>query len=202
MNEILDISKIEAGKLELKPTRFNLKELLENSLSIIADKAAQRRIRLTANIEGLPATITADELRMKQILYNLLANAVKFTGEGGSISLSALIKEGITGIPAKSAPDGRELEISITDTGIGIHRDDFEKIFKPFSQLESSLNRKYPGTGLGLELTRRLVELHGGRVWVESDGPGTGSTFRFTLPYAPGVRPPHSLPLTPRAAHS
>ena len=182
VNEILDISKIEAGRLELRPAEFRLRELLEGSLSIIADKAAKRRIHLTASIEGLPETITADELRMKQILYNLLSNAVKFTEEGGSISLGALVKEGPAGNQTEGAKIARELEVSVTDTGIGIHRDDMEKIFKPFSQLESSLNRKYSGTGLGLVLTKRLVEMHGGRVWVESSGPGTGSTFRFTLP--------------------
>jgi PAS domain S-box-containing protein len=182
VNEILDISKIEAGRFELKPSEFNLKLLVENSLSIIADKALQRGITLTASIEPIPETIFADELRVKQILYNLLSNAVKFTEDGGSISLSARVREGTAGITTAGEPIGREVEISVTDSGIGILREDTEKIFEPFIQRENPLSRKYPGTGLGLGLAKHFVEMHGGRIWVESGGPGTGATFRFVLP--------------------
>jgi len=183
VNEILNISKIEAGKLGLRPSEFNLKRLLENSLSIIADKALQRGITMTASIEPIPETIFADELRVKQILYNLLSNAVKFTEDGGSISMSARVREGTAGEPL-----GREVEISVSDNGIGIHGEDTEKIFEPFIQRENPLSRKYPGTGLGLGLTKHFVEMHGGRIWVESGGPGTGAAFRFVLP-CPAISP-------------
>jgi len=182
VNEILDISKIEAGKLELSPSEFNLKRLLESSLSIIADKARQRRITLTAGIDDIPETITADELRVKQVLYNLLSNAVKFTEDGGSVSLSARVRSGTAEMPAAGEPMGREVEISVADNGIGIPREDAEKIFEPFSRRENQLNSRYPGTGLGLGLSKHFVEMHGGRIWVESGGPGTGATFRFVLP--------------------
>ncbi|MEI7639744.1 MAG: ATP-binding protein, partial [Syntrophus sp. (in: bacteria)] len=188
VNEILDISKIEAGKFELKPSEFNLKRLLENSLSIIADKTLQRRITLTASIDDIPETIFADELRVKQILYNLLSNAVKFTEDGGSISMSARVREGTVGIMTPGEPLDREVEIIVSDNGIGIHREDTEKIFEPFIQRENPLSRRYPGTGLGLGLTKHFVEMHGGRIWVESGGLGTGATFRFILP-SPAISP-------------
>lgn len=187
VNDILDLSKIEAGRLELKPTAIPLKPLLEKSLSIIRDKAEQKRIRLTMEIEAIPKTITADELRLNQIIYNLLSNAVKFTDDGGTICLSARVTSGRGDpVPAEGADIRRELEIDVADTGIGIRQEDLEEIFKPFSQLEDSLSRKYPGSGLGLGLTRNLVGMHGGRVVAESEGLGKGSTFRVTLPLEQG----------------
>jgi len=183
VNEILDVSKIEAGKLELKLSEVDLKLLLEQSLSIIKDNATQRKIELTAKIDEIPKSITADERRVKQAVYNLLYNAVKFTKDGGQICLCARMTTG-TGreISGQTVSLRDEVEISVVDTGIGIRKEDMEKIFEPFSQLESPLNRKYTGTGLGLTLTRNLIEMHGGRIWVDSEGPGKGSVFRFTLP--------------------
>ena len=182
VNQVLDVSKIEAGKLDLHKSEINLKKILEQCLSLM-DKAIARNIHLTANIDQIPKTIIADELRVKQILYNLLSNAVKFTDDGGNICLEARMAVGPEhAIPAEAEPLPREVEISIVDSGIGIRKEDAEKIFNPFSQLENVLSRKYAGTGLGLSLTRSLVEMHGGRIWVDSDGPGKGSTFRFTLP--------------------
>ncbi len=175
VNEILDVSKIEAGKLELNPCEFRLKELLEQSTLIVLEKARERKIDLAVRMDRIPETVVADELRVKQILYNLLSNAVKFTKDGGHISLSART------VPRKDGERG-EVEISVADDGIGIRREDLEKIFEPFSQLESPLSRKFHGTGLGLTLTRNLVEMHGGRIWAESEGLGRGSAFRFTLP--------------------
>lgn len=175
VNEILDVSKIEAGKLELKPSEFNLKALLEQSPAIIMEKAKARNIDLKIQADDIPETFVADELRVKQILYNLLSNAVKFTNDGGTICLGARMIAGVGG-------ERNEVEISVEDDGIGIRKEDLEKIFEPFSQVENSLSRKHPGTGLGLALTRSLVEMHGGRIWVESEGLGNGSAFRFTLP--------------------
>ena len=183
VNDILDVERIEAGKLEIKPSEINLKRLLEESLSIVTDKTIRRKIRLKTRIEEIPETITADELRLKQILYNLLSNAVKFTEEGGSIDLIARVTaESGAATPAGAQNVSREIVISVADTGIGIKQEDMGKIFDPFSQVESSLSRKHAGSGLGLALARNLVEMHGGRLWAESDGPGKGSTFRFTLP--------------------
>jgi len=183
VNDILDLSKIEAGRLELQRSEIQLQLLLEKSLSIIRDKAEEKRIRLTVESDQIPETITADERRLNQIIYNLLSNAVKFTEDGGTICLSARVIAGEgDAIPAESLFIGQELEIRVADNGIGIRKEDLEEIFKPFSQLEGSLSRKYPGTGLGLGLTRNLVEMHGGRMWAESEGLGKGSTFRVTLP--------------------
>jgi len=162
--------------------QINLKKILEQCL-LFMDKAVARNIHLTTDIDQIPETIIADELRVKQILYNLLSNAVKFTDDGGNICLGARTivgPERVTSAETESLP--REVEVSVVDTGIGIRKEDMEKIFDPFSQLESASSRKYPGTGLGLSLTRSLVEMHGGRIWVDSDGPGKGSSFRFTLP--------------------
>jgi signal transduction histidine kinase len=183
VNDILDVSKIEAGKLELKLTRLPLKPLLEESLSIIGARAAHRGIHLAMNIDQIPVTMTADELRLKQILYNLLSNAVKFTGEGGNIALNVRTTTGNDKQETRGgATVGEALEISVVDDGIGILEEDAERIFEPFSQLETSLSRKYRGTGLGLSITRNLVEMHGGRIWMESGGLGKGTAFRFTLP--------------------
>jgi len=182
VNQVLDVSKIEAGKLDLHKSQINLKKILEQCL-LFMDKAVARNIHLTTDIDQIPETIIADELRVKQILYNLLSNAVKFTDDGGNICLGARTivgPERVTSAETESLP--REVEVSVVDTGIGIRKEDMEKIFDPFSQLESASSRKYPGTGLGLSLTRSLVEMHGGRIWVDSDGPGKGSSFRFTLP--------------------
>ena len=180
VNEILDVSKIEAGKLELKKTEINIRQLLEQSLSVMG-KSVHREIHLTASIGEIPDRITADELRLKQILFNLLSNAFKFTEDGGNIRLTAH-NTTTTGVQPDTKAVEKQLEISVIDTGIGIRKEDIEKIFEPFSQLESPLRRKYHGTGLGLALTRSLVEMHGGRIWAESNGPGRGAAFRFTLP--------------------
>jgi PAS domain S-box-containing protein len=183
VNDILDLSKIEAGRLELIRSEIQLHRLLEKSLSIIRDKAEEKKIRLTVEIDQIPETITADERRLNQIIYNLLSNAVKFTEDGGTICLSACVTAARGDkIPAEGPCVRQELQISVADSGIGIRKEDLEEIFTPFSQLEGSLSRKYPGTGLGLGLTRNLVEMHGGRMRAESEGLGKGSTFRVTLP--------------------
>jgi signal transduction histidine kinase len=129
--------------------------------------------------------IQADEKKLRQIIHNLLSNAVKFTPNGGEIHVTAaLLSHGEADSP-KPHTDGEDapsILISIHDTGIGIRKEDLERIFEPFEQVESTSSRKFQGTGLGLSLTRRLVELHGGNIWVESEGLGKGSTFRVVLP--------------------
>jgi signal transduction histidine kinase len=195
INDILDLSKVEAGKMELKRKEVELRTILEHSLIMIKEKALKHGIRLSTRIDGIPDFIQADERKLKQILYNLLSNAVKFTPDGGKICLSAerveasfLPREIVSALRASGdhgQKDGREqkfVQISVSDTGLGLKREDIERIFAPFEQVESSSSRKYQGTGLGLSLTRRLVDLHGGRIWAESEGEGKGSVFRFVIP--------------------
>jgi len=170
INDILDLSKVEAGKLELDPSRVNLPDLLQNSLLMVQEKALQHSIQILIDINGIPHTLEADERKLKQVIYNLLSNAVKFTPEGGKVSITAHIC------------DSSGVEISVSDTGIGILPQDLDRIFSPFEQVENSKSRQYQGTGLGLSLTKKLVQIHGGKIWAESNGEGKGTTFKFTLP--------------------
>jgi signal transduction histidine kinase len=177
VNDILDLSKVESGKLQLELSEFNLSALLNNSLTMIKEKAVKHRITLSFKNNGMPDIMRADERKLKQIIYNLLSNAVKFTPDGGFITLATkMISDSEIRNPKS------EIEISVSDTGVGIKKEDLEHIFKPFEQVESSASRKYQGTGLGLSLTKKLVELHGGRIWAESDGEGKGSVFNFIIP--------------------
>jgi signal transduction histidine kinase len=157
---------------------------------MIKAKAAKTGITLALDLDPeLPPTITADERKMKQIIFNLLANAIKFTPAGGHITLAARLadleqwRRQAPGNPmAEHLRPDRIIRISVSDTGIGIAAEDLQRIFTPFEQVESSVSRKYAGTGLGLSLTRQLVELHHGVIWAESAGPGRGSVFSFLLP--------------------
>ena len=169
INDILDLSKVEAGKMELQPEVFSLSRAIDDVQSIIRDMANKKHLNLQVIVpEDLPE-IYADQVKFKQIMYNLLSNAVKFTPERESITISV-------------SSDDDQFLISAADTGVGIDPEDQEAIFDEFKQLDSSQSRQYEGTGLGLALTKRLVELHGGRIWVESEGLGMGSTFSFTIP--------------------
>lgn len=177
INDILDLSKVEAGKMELQLDEFSLAETMGGIQSTVQDMANKKQLYLQLDIpEGLP-NIYADHIKFKQIMYNLLSNAVKFTPKGGSVVASVSFS-------------GNEFLISVIDTGIGVAPEDQETIFDEFRQVDSSLSRQYEGTGLGLALTKRLVELHGGKIWVESEGNGTGSKFSFVLPY---VKPDTSI---------
>ena len=184
INEILDFSKIEAGKLELEAARFNLRECIETSLDLIAPKTTDKRLELVANIDQtVPKMIIGDITRLRQIILNLLSNAVKFTEEGEIV------------VHVQSSPldaERHELHVTVQDTGIGIPADRMDRLFKSFSQVDSSTTREYGGTGLGLTISKRLSELMGGRMWVESDE-GVGSRFQFTItvqaaPGEPGDR--------------
>jgi PAS domain S-box-containing protein len=170
INDILDLSKIEAGKMALECSAVNLPALLENSLVMVQEKARKHRLGLGLQLRDIPSTLWADERKLKQILYNLLSNAVKFTPEGGSVQLEA---RGL---------DGQGIEIKVRDSGIGLKKADLERIFHPFEQGDNSARRKFQGTGLGLSLTRRMVDLHGGRLCAESEGEGKGSCFTVILP--------------------
>jgi GAF domain-containing protein/anti-sigma regulatory factor (Ser/Thr protein kinase) len=168
INDILDLSKIEAGRMELEVTTFDLPLAIENALLLIRERASRHGIKLDRVIDGRIGDFTGDERKVKQVLVNLLSNAVKFTPEGGQIKVDA------------SLGDSAAI-ISVTDTGIGIAKGDQEAIFEEFRQVGSNYAQKREGTGLGLTLTRKFVEMHGGKIWVESEL-GKGSKFTFTLP--------------------
>ena len=190
INDILDLSKVEAGKLELELGRFDIDDVLANSLSMVKEKAMKHSIRLDLSIPEQLGGVTADERKIKQVMYNLLSNAVKFTPDGGSISVSANKCNGNHPETSQTAAGGNGadgesvqfFELMVEDSGVGIAPEDLERIFNPFEQADGSSSRQYEGTGLGLSLTRQLIELHGGKIWVESSGPGEGSCFRFIIP--------------------
>ena len=171
INDILDLSKIEAGHMELVATSFNLPIALENAITLVRERASRHGLSLELQIDVRLGDFVADERKFKQILLNLLSNAVKFTSEGGKIGV-------------KTVPVADGIEVSVSDTGIGIALEDQELIFEEFRQVGSDYTKKREGTGLGLTLTRKFVEMHGGRIWVQAEL-GQGSTFTFTLPSKP-----------------
>lgn len=180
INDILDLTKVESGKMELELNTFLLRDLLRSSLMLLKEKAMNHNIKVGFEISpGADIEITADERKLKQIMFNLLSNALKFTPDGGSVQVQASMPKGN---PDSLPGEGRFIQISVQDTGIGIKSEDKDRIFNEFTQLETILNKKYQGTGLGLALTKKLIELHGGRIWVESEY-GLGSTFSFIIPF-------------------
>ncbi|MHB8881007.1 MAG: hybrid sensor histidine kinase/response regulator [Thermodesulfovibrionales bacterium] len=200
INDILDLSKVEAGKLELEPSSIILKDVLDAALSLFREKAMKHNLKLSLEMEPeATVEIEADERKFKQIMFNLLSNAVKFTPDGGRVHVAArlvdhsrLMARSNTGSGSEQAsvsnkPDRNFIEVSVSDTGIGIKPGDLPKLFREFTQLESAYEKRFEGTGLGLALTKRLVELHGGNIWVESEF-GTGSTFTFVIPADQGQR--------------
>jgi len=183
INDILDLAKVEAGKLEFTPSSIKIRDVLENSLVMIKEKALKRGIKVTTDLDNIPQSIQADERKLKQILYNLLANAVKFTPTSGSIVLAAKRLTDRDKLPKDMSHSSTSyLQISVEDSGIGLNKQDLERIFESFEQVESSASRQFQGTGLGLSLTKSLVELHNGKIWAESVGEGQGATFSFCIP--------------------
>jgi len=168
INDILDLSKIEAGRMELEAQAFDLPSALDNALTLIRERAARHSIGLEVHVDPRIGEVVADERKVKQVLLNLLSNAVKFTPEGGKITMSAGL-------------NGDAVAVSVADTGIGIAAEDQEAVFEEFRQVGDDYARKREGTGLGLALARRLVELHGGTLSLHSEL-GKGSTFTFTIP--------------------
>ena len=167
LNEILDLSKVEAGQMVLEPSTFSVSSAFEYCLTTVRERATSHAITVTVDVADGVGTIEADELRFKQVVVNLLSNAVKFTPDGGTVSLRAY-------------RDGTDLMVTVTDTGIGVPIEDQERIFESFQQGRRGAPNK-EGTGLGLTLCRRIVWLFGGRMWLKST-PGTGSTFGFSIP--------------------
>jgi signal transduction histidine kinase len=169
INDILDISKVESGKMELDLTEFSLQEAVESSFVMLKEKALKDGITLSINLSPeADVNIVADKRKLKQILFNLISNAVKFTPTGGTVDVHAIRYYDF-------------IQITVADSGMGIKEEDILKLFQPFTQLEPVYTKEFEGTGLGLALSRQLVELHGGRIWVESYV-GTGSRFSFTIP--------------------
>ncbi len=168
INDILDLSKVEAGRMELDLGTFLLQEVLEGSLTMVRERASRHGIAITLESDPQIGLIEADERKVKQILFNFLSNAVKFTPDGGRVEVKTQLVDG-------------EAQVAVKDTGIGISLEDQARIFEEFQQVRQGAATKQEGTGLGLALAKKFVELHGGRIWVESQV-GVGSTFTFALP--------------------
>jgi signal transduction histidine kinase len=168
INDILDLSKVEAGRMDLDLADFDVPMALQNALTLVRERAQRHGIKLTLEVDADVGTFRADERKFKQIMLNLLSNAVKFTPEGGRIGIAARRENG-------------SLAVAVSDTGVGIAPEDQAAVFEEFRQVGRDYTSKAEGTGLGLALTKRFVELHGGTIGVESE-PGKGSTFTFRLP--------------------
>ena len=176
INDILDLAKVEAGRMELEPSDVDVPRLIENALILVRERAAGRGITVAHTVDDRVGTVRGDERKLKQILLNLLSNAIKFTPAGGRIDVTATLRDGA-------------VAVAVRDTGVGIAPEEHEAVFEEFRQVGSS-TAKHEGTGLGLALCRKFVELHGGRIWVESKV-GEGSTFTFTVPHGgPRTGPP------------
>jgi PAS domain S-box-containing protein len=176
INDILDLSKVESGKMELDLNSFPLRESLDASMVLLREKALKGGLEFKLELAPeADVLIVADQRKLKQILFNLLSNAVKFTPTAGSVEVSA-------------RRDGDFIEVTVADTGIGIREEDIPKLFQAFTQLESVYTKGFEGTGLGLALTRQLVEMHGGRIWVKSEF-GKGSRFSFSFPISQADAP-------------
>jgi signal transduction histidine kinase len=168
INDILDLSKVEAGRMELELSTFELAAAITNAMTLVRERAQRHGIVLGQQVNPELGEIVADERKFKQILLNLLSNAVKFTPDGGRIDVRARRENG-------------NAIVSVHDSGIGIAPEDQAAVFEEFRQVGSDYTKKQEGTGLGLALTKKFVELHGGRIWLES-APGKGSTFTFSIP--------------------
>jgi GAF domain-containing protein/CheY-like chemotaxis protein/HAMP domain-containing protein len=182
INDILDFSKIEAGHMDIEQHPFDLRECVESALDLVSARATEKRLDTAYVFEGeIPSAISGDLTRLRQILLNLLSNAVKFT-ETGEVVVT------VTAKPINGS--NHELTFAVRDTGIGLTREGMARLFQSFSQADSSTTRKYGGTGLGLAISKRLAELMGGTMWVESDGPGKGATFYCTIQAGQAQLPP------------
>jgi len=177
IKDILDLAKIEAGQLELRCTATAIEQVCKSSLAFIKHQALQKNIQLEVNISPNLPNLLVDERRIRQVLINLLSNAVKFTAKGGKVTLQVTLEQ----LAGEVFSPSSYLRIAVIDTGIGIAPENFHKLFQPFVQIDSSLSRRYEGTGLGLALVKQIVEMHGGRVGVSSEI-GVGSCFTVDLP--------------------
>ncbi|RNI13846.1 PAS domain-containing protein [Methanohalophilus sp. RSK] len=168
INDILDISKVESGNMDYVPESVNIEEIIDDTITLVSPMAKKKAIDLHVSFKHENPDIQVDRSKFRDIMYNLLSNAIKFTPEKGEVQVTTKITDG-------------KLHVSVSDTGIGIPEGEFKSIFDPFKQVDSSANRKFGGTGLGLSLVKKYVEMHNGNIWVESEV-GKGSTFTFTVP--------------------
>ncbi|MCZ7400590.1 MAG: ATP-binding protein [Candidatus Methanoperedens sp.] len=168
INDILDLSTFEAGKIHLSIKKMSIADVINESIAIIKDIAIQKKIQIITEIDPGSDLIDADRNRIRQVLYNILSNAIKFSKPQGIVTITA-------------RKEGEMAQISVRDTGIGIKEEDIGRLFKEFEQIDKGASRQFGGTGLGLVISKKLIELHGGRIWVKSKY-GGGSTFSFTLP--------------------
>ncbi|MGD8646321.1 MAG: ATP-binding protein [Desulfobacterales bacterium] len=202
INDILDLKKLETGKLELLISEIDTKSFIEDCITMIRERALNHGIELSVNLDRIPTIFKADRPKLQQVMYNLISNAAKFTPDGGVVTVIARrvqlychrvsINDGAQVVWTIQDPKRPEIsaefeyrtciEFIVGDNGIGIKTADLERIFKRFEQADGSSRKKFQGTGLGLSLSKRYVELHGGRIWAQSDGDGKGSTFTFVIP--------------------
>jgi signal transduction histidine kinase len=174
INDVLDLARVESGRIDFRPEEFDVADVVTEVADAVRGLATDRRITLSSRVDPAIGPVVLDRGKLKQVLYNYLSNAIKFTDDGGRVAVRAVPE------------DDRSFRLEVADTGIGIAPEDVKRLFVEFQQLDSSRSKQYPGTGLGLALTRRIVEAQGGRVGVEST-PGVGSTFYATLPRAAGA---------------
>jgi signal transduction histidine kinase len=167
INEVLDLSKIESGELELEMAVFSMPDVVQTVVSATGSLAQEKSLALNVSLPPDLPTVTGDERRIVQVLLNLVGNAIKFTDTGG--------------IDIRVAAENGAIDVQVADTGPGIAPDDQERIFQEFQQIDNTITKEKGGTGLGLAIAKRIVEMHGGRIWIESTL-GQGSNFRFSLP--------------------
>ena len=193
INNILDLSKIEAGRMDVVLEVFSIAEAIGETFGIVKPIAHKRSITITAKSAPASPKLRADKAKFKQIMLNLITNAIKFNVDGGAVTIDWEIAEEQKGVDIR-----RFIVFKVMDKGIGIRSEDKDKLFNEFGQLDSTITKEYGGTGLGLVLTKRLVELHKGEIWFESEH-GKGSTFYVKLPQGTDEI---DMPLTPKPAYS
>jgi signal transduction histidine kinase len=191
INDVLDISKVEAGKIELQPELLSARQLIQNCISVYTDVASQQGVSVVFEDKDSDASVFADERRLTQVLYNLFTNALKHTDSGGSITFR---------LSEVEHDQGQSVLISVADTGDGIEPDDLERIFELFESADGALYGSEGGVGIGLALSKNLIDMHGGAIWAESAGKGKGSTFKVLLPTAAGTGSSSSSMMSPHGS--
>ncbi|MGH7369815.1 MAG: ATP-binding protein, partial [Candidatus Methylomirabilaceae bacterium] len=182
INDVLDLSKIEAGRMRLSLSEYSVQELIDSVISATRSLAAEKQLELISHVQVGLLQAFGDSQRITQVLMNLVGNAIKFTSEGGSVTITARCMRGTERGVRQVAEPGDMIEVAVADTGIGIPAEELESIFSEFRQIDSSITREHEGSGLGLTIAKRFVELHGGAIWAQSEV-GKGSIFRFTVPH-------------------
>ncbi len=176
ISDILDLTKIGTGKFKLSKQQLDIQEFLKFIIKMFTESAEKQKIEINYTIEKASGKLIADKIRVRQVIFNLLSNSLKFTPEGGRIHIS---------VKSEFKGNNKSIHFEIQDTGIGIRKENLERIFSPFEQTEGGKESRHHGTGLGLSISKELIEMHGGRIWAESAGRGKGTTFHIVLPAEP-----------------